>query len=208
MKVIINDENTMVARGVCALLDGKPLHIRCADGIDEVDREIQLQYDNILITELVSMKDDFKSIIEYLIKKTESNPHLKIIALTEISEAAILGLVRFELPSVLLLKKTESIVHIHMVLKDLVNGNGLEPFWGYTSTLNSEKHITIKELGLMKLIGQGLSHSNIGKRVSLSPKAVSYYRRSIYNKMKCSSEANFAYKMRMLGFSGCNDKVS
>lgn len=199
MKIIINDSNAFIVESLRVALsvsgDGL-IHTR---NLCESSVYIKKSLYSILITELINEGEGIDSSVADLIYLTRVNAGLKIIVFTCISDASLLSLIKRLLPDAILIRKTEPVC---VIREKYAARHSSFSHPARTDTRISKYHpagsVTPREFGLMKWFVSGHNHVEIGRRLHLSPKTVSHYRRSLYRKLQCASEAEFVKKLLML----------
>lgn len=203
MSIIIHDENKVFYQGLNFLFSANVKRMINVSTFKEVyDASYAWEWD-VLISELLTREGDLEFSLMQLRQIHLKFPYMKIILLTEINDKPLLGVVRTMLPGVFILAKNEASEKIQQTVLTIKNNH--EKFtidMHSNSQLGKAGCLTPRELGMMKWFGAGISLTEIGKSFNLNPKTISHYRRSVYMKMKCKSEAQFARKLRYLGFSG------
>ncbi len=198
MDIWVNDDNALVASGLSALLDDKDKPLNSAMSLWQVEKEIGRHGQALLITELVTKNDDLERVVDFIQFHTHVTPQLKIVVLTGITDPAVIGLVKELLPKITLLHKSDAIKKLRQWVEQAISKQRINPI---VSSTRRDFNLTPREFRLMKWYGSGLSLTDIGRRIHLSPKTVSHYRRSIFSKLRCESEVDFINKLRTLGFS-------
>lgn len=192
----------MVAIGVHSIFCDKTKSITQVVNLESAEQVLKAGGVALFITELTSDCDNIESTVSYLQRFRLRYPHLKLAILTKIADPAVLNFLAKAMPSVTLLRKTDSVELIQATLRqDESYRADLLDCWMNRKVPAVAKIITQSEFKLMKWFGAGMSLHDIGQRASISPKTVSFHRRAIINKLGCTSEAEFAGKLRKLGFS-------
>lgn len=201
MNIIINESDSFIAYGVYAALASFPHNMVITRNLCSIFSQEYADAPVLLITELLNGGQGVESSLRMLVKLKQIHADARIVILTKITDISILGLVRTLLPGVVLVRKKESVNALRLAISHLSLTEQQHTSRNWKSIPSrSSVHITLREFGMMKFFNSGLKLAAIGERVCLSPKTVSHYRRSVYRKLKCKSEADFASKLRSLNF--------
>lgn len=196
MKLIINDDNNVLITGLCAVLSVADHERLMTTSLQGALLASQRYPQAIIITELITPTSGLEASIYYLQYLRKNYPQLKMLVLTSITDKPLTGLIKTLLPGIVLVKKTDP---VHALNKAFDKVTSLNSRCTHHEKFPKNKlHLTPREFKMMKWFNAGLKLADIGQRLSLSPKTVSHYRRSVYRKLNCCSEADFAHKLRRI----------
>ncbi len=205
IRILIADDHAVVRRGLRALIDTEPgmeAAGEAADGAEAVLKARSLQPDVILLDLVMPHKDGIEAITE--IKKENSDA--RILVLTSFAEddkvfpaikAGALGyLLKDSSPEELLqairnVHQGESSLHptvARKLVRELSQPSALPP---------AEEQLTQREVGVLKMVAQGLSNQEIADTLVISERTVGKHVGNILDKLHLANRTQAAlYALR------------
>jgi DNA-binding NarL/FixJ family response regulator len=222
-KVVIADDHTLFREGIKRMLSLEKdiLVVGEASRGDEITKLVERTKPDVLLLDLKMPKSD---IVQTLLEVKETNPPTKVLVLTAFSEdenilnAAKGGARGYILKGIdfsTLLRAIKTVQGgglwidkelpaaeaFEEIAQDQVmdDGDGKE---------NNEavKILTRRELEILRLVAEGLTNEEIGKKIFISEKTVKTHLTNIFDKLKVNNR--FKAALLIMGRSGSEDFVA
>jgi two-component system, NarL family, nitrate/nitrite response regulator NarL len=205
IKVIIADDHQLVIDGLKSLLkEDKDIQVmaHASDGVELLDL-LKIHQPDVIISDI-----DMPELngIEATQKIKKTFPHIKVIALTMHNDKSMITKMSEAGASGYVLKN----IGRDELIKAIKEVNVGKTFYSseVTQTLlsNSQKEqndlvlleaLTEREIEILKLIAEGLSNTQIGEKLFISPRTVDTHRTNLMKKIGANNIAaliRFAYK--------------
>ena len=203
IKVVIADDHTLFREGLKRILslEKDVLVVGEASRGDEVAKVVDRARPDVLLLDLKMPKGD---VIQTLLELNEKNPATKVLILTAYSEdenilnAAKGGARGYVLKGVSSVTLLQAIKAIHggglWVDKEMSSADTFEEIalsqsgkHGTEPVNESLKHLTKREVELLRLVAEGLTNEEIGKRIFISEKTVKTHLTNIFDKLKVNN---------------------
>ncbi|WP_370425602.1 LuxR C-terminal-related transcriptional regulator (plasmid) [Pantoea vagans] len=194
MNILINDSNTWVAKGISALLAEENHKLFECSTLNDVFRLVRHQNIDVLITELMSEHDDVVKTHNFLHRLQSYLPELTVIVLTGISDIALINFYRNSLNNIHIVGKTAQIKALRRCIGPHKTGNVSNSSGFLQNTLSR------REFSLIKWFGSYRTQQEIAFELSLHPKTVSHYKRSLFFKLHCKTSMDFYQRLSDYGF--------
>ena len=203
IKVVLADDHTLFREGLKRILSlEKDVFVvgEAARG-DEVAKVVERTKPDVLLLDLKMPKGD---VIQTLLEVHDKNPTTKVLILTAFSEdenilnAAKGGARGYVLKGVSSQSLLQAIKAVHgsglWIDKELPSAEAFEEIArAQTPTSESEpaneaiKSLTKRELEILRLVAEGLTNEEIGKRIFISEKTVKTHLTNIFDKLKVNN---------------------
>lgn len=203
IKVVLADDHTLFREGLKRILSlEKDVFVvgEAARG-DEVAKVVERTKPDVLLLDLKMPKGD---VIQTLLEVHDKNPTAKVLILTAFSEdenilnAAKGGAKGYVLKGVSSLTLVQAIKAVHggglWIDKELPSAEAFEEIaraqaTPYESEPANEavKSLTKRELEILRLVAEGLTNEEIGKRIFISEKTVKTHLTNIFDKLKVNN---------------------
>lgn len=212
IRVFIADDHTLVRKGLCTLLDGKPdfeVVGEAADGDEAVHKVRDLQPDVILLDLVMPRKDGIAAIQEI----KQQNPQARILVLTSFSDdervltaikSGALGyLLKDSLPEELL----QAIRAVHRgesslsppIARKLI-GELERP----SAAPPAHEPLTPREVDVLKLLARGLTNLEIAQELGISERTVGVHVSHILAKLHLANRMQAALHALREGLARLN----
>lgn len=203
IKVVIADDHALFREGLKRILslEKDVLVVGEAARGDEVARVVDRAKPDVLLLDLKMPKGD---VVRTLLDLSEKCPATKVLILTAFSEdenilnAAKGGAKGYVLKGVSSAVLLQAIKTVHgggsWVDKEMSSADAFEeialsqPGRHGTEPANEViKHLTKREVEILKLVAEGLTNEEIGKRIFISEKTVKTHLTNIFDKLKVNN---------------------
>ena len=203
IKVVIADDHTLFREGLKRILslEKDVLVVGEASRGDEVARIVERARPDVLLLDLKMPKGD---VVQTLLDINEKNPSTKVLILTAFSEdedilnAAKGGAKGYVLKGVASSTLLQAIKAIQggglWVDKEMSSADTFEEIaqsqssrYGGESTNDTIKNLTKREVEILRLVAEGLTNEEIGKRIFISEKTVKTHLTNIFDKLKVNN---------------------
>lgn len=203
IKVVLADDHTLFREGLKRILSlEKDVFVvgEAARG-DEVAKVVERTKPDVLLLDLKMPKGD---VIQTLLEVHDKNPTAKVLILTAFSEdenilnAAKGGAKGYVLKGVSSLTLVQAIKAVHggglWIDKELPSAEAFEEIARAQATPHESepaneavKSLTKRELEILRLVAEGLTNEEIGKRIFISEKTVKTHLTNIFDKLKVNN---------------------
>jgi len=203
IKVAIADDHTLFREGLRRILslEKDVLVVGEASRGDETTKVVERLKPDVLLLDLKMPKGD---VVQTLLEVTERNPGTRVLILTAYSEdenilnAAKGGAKGYVLKGVSSTTLLRAIKTVHgggvWVDKELPSAEAFEEIAESQSdrypgepTNEAVKNLTRRELEILRLVAEGLTNEEIGKRIFISEKTVKTHLTNIFDKLKVNN---------------------
>jgi DNA-binding NarL/FixJ family response regulator len=203
IKVVIADDHALFREGLKRILslEKDVLVVGEASRGDEVTRVVDRAKPDVLLLDLKMPKGDA---VQTLLDVSEKNPATKVLVLTAFSEeenilnAAKGGAKGYVLKGVSSATLLQAIKTVHdggvWVDKEMSSADAFEEIvlsqsGGHRGEPINEvtKHLTKREIEILRLVAEGLTNEEIGKRIFISEKTVKTHLTNIFDKLKVNN---------------------
>ncbi len=203
IKVVIADDHALFREGLRRILSMEKdvLVIGEASRGDEVAKVVERTKPDVLLLDLKMPKGD---VIQTLLEVNEKNPATRVLILTAFSEdenilnAAKGGAKGYVLKGVSSAILLQAIKTVHAggvwVDKEMSSADIFEeivrselPEYGSEPENEAIKTLTKRELEILRLVAEGLTNEEIGKRIFISEKTVKTHLTNIFDKLKVNN---------------------
>jgi two-component system, NarL family, response regulator DegU len=222
IKVVVADDHTLFREGIRRILSlEKDILIvgECSRG-DEVTKVVERTKPDLLLLDVKMPKGD---IVQTLLDVKEKNPATKVLILTAYSEdenvlnAAKGGARGYVLKGIDFPTLLQAIKTIHKgglwIDKETPSAEVFEEIaQGQMNELNDALHddvirtLTKREMEILKLVAEGLTNEEIGKKIFISEKTVKTHLTNIFDKLKVNNR--FKAALLIMGHSGNSEASS
>ena len=220
IKVVIADDHTLFREGLKRILSLEKdiLVVGEASRGDEVAKVVDRARPDVLLLDLKMPKGD---VVQTLLEVNEKNPATKVVVLTAFSEdenilnAAKGGAKGYVLKGVSSATLLQAIKTVHSgglwVDKEISSADAFEEIalsqsgkHGTEPVNEAIKHLTKREVEILRLVAEGLTNDEIGKRIFISEKTVKTHLTNIFDKLK----VNNRFKAALLIMERASESVS
>jgi len=203
IKVVIADDHTLFREGLKRILslEKDVLVVGEASRGDEVTKVVDRTKPDVVLLDLKMPKGD---VVQTLLELNEKNPSTKALILTAFSEdenilnAAKGGAKGYVLKGVSSATLLQAIKTVHgggfWVDKEMSSADAFEEIVqsqsgkpGIEPVNETIKHLTKREVEILKLVAEGLTNEEIGKRIFISEKTVKTHLTNIFDKLKVNN---------------------
>ncbi|MBI2358515.1 MAG: response regulator transcription factor [Deltaproteobacteria bacterium] len=203
IKVVLSDDHTLFREGLKRILslEKDVLVVGEAARGDEVAKVVERAKPDVLLLDLKMPKGD---VIQTLLEVRDKSPATKVLILTAFSEdenilnAAKGGAKGYVLKGVSSLTLVQAIKTVQggglWIDKELPSAESFEEIAraqavSYESEPANEavKNLTKRELEILRLVAEGLTNEEIGKRIFISEKTVKTHLTNIFDKLKVNN---------------------
>jgi two-component system, NarL family, response regulator DegU len=222
IKVVIADDHTLFREGMRRILalEKDMLVVGEASRGDEVTKVVERAKPDILLLDLKMPKGD---VVQTLLEVHEKNPATKVLILTAYSEdenilnAAKGGAKGYVLKGIDFPTLLQAIKAIHRgglwIDKEMPAAEAFEEIAQSQMSETSEaRHdeaidaLTKREKEILKLVAEGLTNEEIGKRIFISEKTVKTHLTNIFDKLKVNNR--FKAALLIMGHPGNSEPFS
>jgi DNA-binding NarL/FixJ family response regulator len=216
IKVVVADDHTLFREGIRRMLSLEKdiLVVGEASRGDEVSRVVERTKPEVLLLDIKMPKGD---VVQTLLEVKEKNPATKVLILTAYSEdenilnAAKGGargyvLKGIDLPALLQAIKTVQRGEL-WIDKEMPSADTFEEIArGQMNNLRDETYndavgsLTRREMEILRLVAEGLTNEEIGKKVFISEKTVKTHLTNIFDKLKVNNR--FKAALLIMGHAG------
>jgi DNA-binding NarL/FixJ family response regulator len=215
IKVVLADDHTLFREGIRRILSLEKDILVVGEAVrgDEVARVVERTRPDVLLLDLKMPKAD---VIQTLLDVREKNPATKVLVLTAYSEdenilnAAKGGARGYVLKGIDFPTLLQAIKAVHKgglwidkempadTFEEIAQGqmNGIE-----TESSDIVASLTKRETEILKLVAEGLTNEEIGKKIFISEKTVKTHLTNIFDKLK----VNNRFKAALLIMGRSND---
>ena len=203
IKVVIADDHTLFREGLKRILslEKDVLVVGEAFRGDEIAKVVERAKPDVLLLDLKMPKGD---VVQTLLEVGEKNPATKVLILTAFSEeehilnAAKGGAKGYILKGASSAALLQAIKMVHSgglwVDKEMSSADAFEEiarsqsFRDGPEPLNEAlKNLTKREVEILRLVAEGLTNEEIGKRIFISEKTVKTHLTNIFDKLKVNN---------------------
>ena len=203
IKVVIADDHTLFREGLKRILslEKDVLVVGEASRGDEVAKVVNRTNPEVVLLDLKMPKGD---VIQTLLELNEKTPATKVLVLTAFSEdenilnAAKGGAKGYVLKGVSSATLLQAIKTVHSsglwVDKEMSSADAFEEIallqsgkHGTEPVNEVTKHLTKREVEILRLVAEGLTNEEIGKRIFISEKTVKTHLTNIFDKLKVNN---------------------
>jgi two-component system response regulator DegU len=203
IKVALADDHVLFREGIKRLLSLEKdiLVVGEASQGEEVGKMVERTKPDVLLLDLKMPKAD---VVQTLLDVKERNPATKVLILTAFSEdenvlnAAKSGATGYVLKGVDFPTLLQAIKAVHnggtwidketplwAVFEEIVESQSAEFRPGFTN--GAIKDLTKRELEILRLVAEGLTNEEIGKKIFISEKTVKTHLTNIFDKLKVNN---------------------
>ena len=220
IKVVIADDHTLFREGLKRILslEKDVLVVGETSRGDEVAKLVDRSKPDIVLLDLKMPKGDA---VQTLLELSEKNPTIKVLILTAFSEdenilnAAKGGAKGYVLKGVSSATLLQAIKTVNSgglwVDKEMSSADAFEEIaqsqsgkHGTEPVNETIKHLTKREVEILRLVAEGLTNEEIGKRIFISEKTVKTHLTNIFDKLK----VNNRFKAALLIMNRPSEPVS
>lgn len=198
MNILSIDADNWVAQGLSALLTSQHDQVLTCVSIGDARRILTYQHVDILVVELKTEEDNIETTYDFLRLAQILYPQMRIVILTEITDAALLNFFVNTLSSITILKKSSSLVSIKRFFILPMESVAKTPMRSAAGSLSPQ------EFKMLKWFSQYSSQQEIAFKLRLNNKTISHYKRSIYTKLYCKNNVHFHDCLKRYGFNSMN----
>jgi RNA polymerase sigma factor (sigma-70 family) len=203
IKVIIADDHTLFREGLKRILSLEKdiLVVGEASRGDEVARVVERTKPDVLLLDLKMPKGD---VVQTLLEVSEKNPSTRVVILTAFSEdenilnAAKGGAKAYLLKGVSSSVLLQAIKTVYSggfwVDKELPSADAFEEIAQSQAVRQKRepandalKNLTKREMEILRLVAEGLTNEEIGKKIYISEKTVKTHLTNIFDKLKVNN---------------------
>jgi len=203
IKVVIADDHALFREGLKRILslEKDVLVVGEAARGDEVAKVVERTKPDVVLLDLKMPKGD---IVQTLLDLNEKKPTAKVLILTAFSEdenilnAAKGGAKGYVLKGVSSATLLQAIKTVHSggswVDKEMSSADAFEEIallqsgkHGTEPANEAIKHLTKREMEILRLVAEGLTNEEIGKRIFISEKTVKTHLTNIFDKLKVNN---------------------
>lgn len=203
IKVVIADDHTLFREGLKRILslEKDVFVVGEASRGDEVAKVVERTKPDVLLLDLKMPKGD---VVQTLLDVREKNPTTRVLVLTAYSEdenilnAAKGGAKGYVLKGVSSMTLLQAIKTVHgsglWIDKELPSAEAFEEIAreqlaSYESEPANDavKSLTKRELEILRLVAEGLTNEEIGKKIFISEKTVKTHLTNIFDKLKVNN---------------------
>lgn len=203
IKVVIADDHTLFREGLKRILslEKDVLVVGEASRGDEVAKVVDRTKPDVVLLDLKMPKGD---VVQTLLELSEKKPTIKVLILTAFSEdenilnAAKGGAKGYVLKGVSSVTLLQAIKTVHSggfwVDKEMSSADAFEEIVqsqsgkpGIEPVNETIKHLTKREVEILRLVAEGLTNEEIGKRIFISEKTVKTHLTNIFDKLKVNN---------------------
>ena len=222
IKVVIADDHTLFREGMRRILalEKDMLVVGEASRGDEVTKVVERAKPDVLLLDLKMPKGD---VVQTLLEVHEKNPATKVLILTAYSEdenilnAAKGGAKGYVLKGIDFPTLLQAIKTIHRgglwIDKEMPAAEAFEEIaqaqLSETSDTRYDEAIdalTKREKEILRLVAEGLTNEEIGKRIFISEKTVKTHLTNIFDKLKVNNR--FKAALMIMGHAGNSEPVA
>ena len=216
IKVVIADDHTLFREGLKRILSLEKdiLVVGEAAKGEEVAKVVERTKPDLLLLDLKMPKGD---VVQTLLEVKDKNPGTKILVLTAFSEdenilnAAKGGAKGYVLKGADLPTLLRAIKTVHSgglwIDKEMPTADLFEEIAqdqlndiGAVTENDAIKNLTKREMEILRLVAEGLTNEEIGKRIFISEKTVKTHLTNIFDKLKVNNR--FKAALLIMGHSG------
>jgi RNA polymerase sigma factor (sigma-70 family) len=203
IKVVIADDHTLFREGLKRILslEKDVLVVGEASRGDEVAKVVERAKPDVLLLDLKMPKGD---VVQTLLEVNEKNPATKVLILTAFSEdenilnAAKGGAKGYVLKGISSSTLLQAIKTVHggglWIDKEMPSADAFEEIaqsqsarYGGEPVNEAIKSLTKREVEILRLVAEGLTNEEIGKRIFISEKTVKTHLTNIFDKLKVNN---------------------
>ena len=203
IKVVIADDHALFREGLKRILslEKDVLVVGEAARGDEVSKVVDRTRPDVLLLDLKMPKGD---VVQTLLEVGEKNSATKVLILTAFSEdenilnAAKSGAKGYVLKGVSSATLVQAIKTVYeggfWVDKEMSSADAFEEIvqsqsgnYGGEPVNEATKHLTKREVEILRLVAEGLTNEEIGKRIFISEKTVKTHLTNIFDKLKVNN---------------------
>ena len=203
IKVVIADDHALFREGLKRILslEKDVLVVGEASRGDEVAKIVDRTKPDVLLLDLKMPKGD---VVQTLLEASEKTPATKVLILTAFSEdenilnAAKSGAKGYVLKGVSSATLVQAIKTVYeggfWVDKEMSSADAFEEIvqsqsgnYGGEPVNEVIKHLTKREVEILRLVAEGLTNEEIGKRIFISEKTVKTHLTNIFDKLKVNN---------------------
>lgn len=216
IKVVIADDHTLFREGLKKILslEKDVLVVGEASRGDEVSKTVERAKPDLLLLDLKMPKGD---VVQTLLEVKDKSPATKVLILTAFSEdenilnaakGGAKGYVLKGIASTTLLQAIKTVIGGGLWIdKEMPASETFEEIaqaqfddLGNAPSNEAIKILTKRELEILRLVAEGLTNEEIGKRIFISEKTVKTHLTNIFDKLKVNNR--FKAALMIMGQSG------
>jgi two-component system, NarL family, response regulator NreC len=204
--IILADDHPIIRQSLKLLLENEPgLRVtgQAGNGMEALELVEQLKPDLLVLDLLMPVLNG----IEVLKRLQKSGSSTRVLVLSmQAHEAFVLETFKYG-ASAYVLKQSTSADLIQAVQEVLAGRRYLSPtlsekaldfFLSHASEIPSsdsnENWLTLREIEVLTLVGDGRRNSEIARQLGISPRTVEHYRAALMRKLKCRNQAELIRK--------------
>ena len=153
---------------------------------------------DVVISEICACGLDMQAMTELLIELKRVSPLTRLIILTDIEEAALLGYVQRVLPGVAILSKRCDMRMLTASVFGTHDHNSVQPF--VDKRVSGSSALTRREFELLRLLAIHHTLTDISAVLKLSIKTISHHRKSIMRKLHCRTWIELPLQLERIGY--------
>lgn len=203
IKVVVADDHTLFREGLKRILslEKDVLVVGEASRGDEIVKVVDRTKPEVLLLDLKMPKGD---VVQTLLELNEKNPATKVLILTAFSEdenilnAAKGGAKGYVLKGVSSATLLQAIKSVHSggfwVDKEMSSADAFEEIvqsqsgkYGAETMNEAIKQLTKREVEILRLVAEGLTNEEVGRKIFISEKTVKTHLTNIFDKLKVNN---------------------
>ncbi len=199
IKLLIADDHQLITDGLSKLLEAESgigeIHI-ANNGREAVDKAMMKDIDCVIMDINMPVLNGLEA--TKLIKK--GNPFIKIIVVSMLCDASIVNkmlkagadaFINKDTGKPELLKAIDKVMHGEKYISPQISVNLFTHLTDYKAHSDEvEKHLTIREIEIVRYIAEGFTNQEIAGKLFLSPVTVDTHRKNMLAKLKLKNTAS------------------
>jgi len=153
---------------------------------------------DVVISEICACGLDMQAMTELLIELKRISPLTRLIILTDIEEAALLGYVQRVLPGVVILSKRCDMTTLTASVFGTHENSSVDT--PVDKRVSGSSTLTRREFELLRLLAVHHTLTDISAVLKLSIKTISHHRKSIMRKLDCRTWIELPLQLERIGY--------